>query len=77
MPAPIFNDFIASSNVFSIEGKGLKLETAADVQPFVDAIANIDRLEEIKLSGNTFGVEAGQTIAEALKSTIHIKVSMS
>ena len=48
----------ARSRVFSIEGRGLKLETAEDVQDFVNSILEIEDLEQVTLSGNTFGVEA-------------------
>ncbi len=64
----------ASENVFSIEGKGLKLDTAEDVQEFVNSIQEIKNLEKAILSGNTFGVEAAQTIAEALKGKKTIRV---
>ncbi|KAI9138044.1 hypothetical protein BKA69DRAFT_1031828 [Paraphysoderma sedebokerense] len=56
-----------ASTVFSIEGQGLKLNTAEDVAEFVQQIAEMDNLKEIRLSGNTFGIEAAVAIAEALK----------
>ncbi len=64
----------ANSKVFNIEGKGLKLQTAEDVQDFVDAILETEDLEQVTLSGNTFGVEAAQAIAGALKRKDTIKV---
>ncbi|CAI2183072.1 8261_t:CDS:2 [Funneliformis geosporum] len=64
----------ASSKVFSIEGKGLKLDTAEDVQEFVTSILEIENLEQVTLSGNTFGVEAAQAIAGALKKKNTIKI---
>ena len=64
----------SSTNVFSIEGKGLKLDTAEDVEEFVNSILEIENLEQVTLSGNTFGVEAAQAIAEALKGKNTIKV---
>ncbi len=64
----------ANSKVFSIEGKGLKLQTAEDVQEFVNAILETEGLEQVTLSGNTFGVEAAQAIAGALKRKDTIKV---
>ncbi|CAB4412912.1 unnamed protein product [Rhizophagus irregularis] len=57
----------AGANVFSIESKGLKLNTAEDVQEFVNSISEIKNLEQVILSGNTFGVEAAQAIAGVLK----------
>ncbi|OZJ06508.1 hypothetical protein BZG36_00633 [Bifiguratus adelaidae] len=59
---------------FSLEGKGLKLETAAHVEDYVAQIRDLD-LEEINLSGNSFGVEAGKALADALKDKINIKVA--
>jgi Ran GTPase-activating protein 1 len=74
MVAPI-NEYTSENNtVFSIVGKGLKLNTAEDVQEFVDTINQMDDLEVIKLSGNTIGVEAGQALAEALKTKTKLKV---
>ncbi|RIA93688.1 Ran GTPase activator [Glomus cerebriforme] len=64
----------ASANVFSIEGKGLKLDTAEDVQDFVNSILEIENLEQVILSGNTFGVEAAQAIAGALKGKDTIRI---
>jgi len=64
----------SSTNVFNIEGKGLKLNTAEDVQEFVTSIMGIENLEQVILSGNTFGVEATQAITEALKGKNTIKV---
>jgi Ran GTPase-activating protein 1 len=64
----------SSTSVFNIEGKGLKLDTAEDVQEFVNSILEIENLEQVTLSGNTFGVESTQAIAEALKGKNTIKV---
>ncbi|RKO92071.1 hypothetical protein BDK51DRAFT_11404, partial [Blyttiomyces helicus] len=58
----------------SIEGRSLKLNSAADVQPFVDSINAIHGLTEIRLSGNTFGVEAARAIAAALKDKHELRV---
>jgi Ran GTPase-activating protein 1 len=53
--------------VYSIKGKGLKLNSAEDVKQFCDEIKAISGLTEIELSGNTFGVEAAKAIAESIK----------
>lgn len=63
------------NTVFSIEGKGLKLNTADDVKEFVEAIVQMEDLEVIRLSGNTIGVEAAQALAGALKSKKTLKVN--
>ncbi|KAI8915479.1 hypothetical protein DFJ77DRAFT_370320 [Powellomyces hirtus] len=61
--------------VFSIEGKTLKLDTADDVKVYTDEIAATEGLTEIRLSGNTFGVEAGRAIAAALKGQYSLKIA--
>lgn len=74
MVAPINEYTLEDNTVFSIVGKGLKLNTAADVKEFVDTIEKMDDLQVIKLSGNTIGVEAGQALGEVLKSKSKLKV---
>jgi Ran GTPase-activating protein 1 len=74
MAVPINEYTLEDNTVFSIVGKGLKLNTAADVKEFVETINKMDNLQVIKLSGNTIGVEAGQALAEALKTKTHLKV---
>ncbi|KAH8550784.1 hypothetical protein BGW37DRAFT_495855 [Umbelopsis sp. PMI_123] len=75
MVSPINEYTLEDNTVFSIEGKGLKLNTAEDVQPFVDTILQMDDLQEIRLSGNTIGVEAGKALASALQSRKNIKIA--
>ena len=58
----------------SIEGKGLKLNTAADVEQICNDIKALEGLTEIRLSGNTFGVEAAQAIAKALATQEKLSV---
>ncbi|CAO3630857.1 unnamed protein product [Cunninghamella echinulata] len=70
MVAPINQYTLENNTVFSIEGKGLKLNTYDDVKDFVDTIVQMDDLKEIKLVGNTIGVEAAQALADALKSNL-------
>ena len=54
-----------TTKVFSIEGKAIKFNTAADIEPFLADLT--DDVEEIRLSGNTIGIEAAQALALALK----------
>jgi hypothetical protein len=77
MVNPINEYALDDNTVFSIEGRGLKLNTAEDVQPFVDTILQMDDLQTLKLSGNTIGVEAGKALADALQSRNKIKVSLT
>lgn len=74
MVSPINEYALEDNTVFSIEGKGLKLNTSEDVQAFVDTIVQMDDLQIIRLSGNTIGVEAGKALASALQSRNNIKV---
>lgn len=74
MTAPINEYTLENNTVFSIVGKGLKLNTAEDVKEFVETIEKMDDLETIKLSGNTIGVKAGEALGEALKSKTKLKV---
>ncbi|KAI8821679.1 uncharacterized protein EV422DRAFT_427949 [Fimicolochytrium jonesii] len=61
--------------LYSLEGKTLKLDTAEDAKQYADEIRGVEGLTEIKLSGNTFGVEAGRAIALALKDQHALKVA--
>ncbi|CAG8450898.1 13535_t:CDS:2 [Ambispora gerdemannii] len=63
-----------AGKVFSVAGRGLKLDTTQDVQEFVDTIIGAKDLEEVVLSGNTFGVEAAQAIGRALKEKTELKI---
>lgn len=66
---------MASSKIFSLEGKGLKLDTATDIEPHIQALKDNTEVEEIRLQGNTLGVEACAALAEVLKSKKSLQVS--
>lgn len=57
----------------SLLGRGLKLDTRADIEPH---LASFDptAIEEIHLGGNTIGVEAAQALAEFLGKTTKLRV---
>jgi Ran GTPase-activating protein 1 len=77
MTATPINEYTLDNNtIFSIVGKGLKLNTSDDVKVFVDTIAQMDDLKEIRLGGNTIGVEAGQALADILKTRSTLKVTV-
>lgn len=69
----------ASSNgIFSIHGKGLKLDTASDAQPYVDALQAMGQdVKEIHFGGNTLGVEACKALAEVIKTKSSLEVSIA
>jgi hypothetical protein len=62
-------------NIFDVSGRGLRWDTAADVQQFCEQIAKYERLEVVRLSGNTLGVEAARAFAAAFATQKYIKVS--
>ncbi|CCG83197.1 Ran GTPase-activating protein 1 [Taphrina deformans PYCC 5710] len=59
-------------SIFSVEGKGIKFNTAADIEPFLSELH--DDVTEIRLSGNTFGVEASVRLAKALENKSQLQV---
>lgn len=64
----------ASTKVFSLEGKGLKLDTAADVEPHIKSLRAMEDVEEVKLLGNTLGVEACALIGSVLETKKSLQV---
>ncbi len=64
-----------SSKVFSLEGRGLKLDTAADVEKYIKPLRDMEDIEEIRLLGNTLGMEACEALGEVLKTKKTLQVS--
>ncbi|KAJ8705048.1 hypothetical protein PYW08_012368 [Mythimna loreyi] len=56
-------------------GKSLKLDTANDAQPIVDAINSCPDLQYLTLTGNTLGVSAAEAISKALEHHPELKVA--
>ncbi|KAF8195408.1 hypothetical protein BJ912DRAFT_1056657 [Pholiota molesta] len=56
---------MASSTIFTLHGKGLKLDTRADIEPYLKDV-DPTIIEEIHFGGNTIGVEASEALAEFL-----------
>lgn len=67
---------MSGSNVFSLEGKGLKLTTAEDIEPHIQALKSNDAVEEIKFLGNTLGIGASEALAKVLEGKKHLKVCL-
>ena len=65
----------SSSTIFSLEGKSLRLNTAADAASHLEPLRSSDAFTEIRLQGNTLGVEASQEIASLLKSQKSLQVA--
>lgn len=69
--------FTLRGPVFCIEPRGIKYDSVDDVAPFIKALSDEavqPVIEEIKLSGNSFGVDACIALAGAIKSLSNIKV---
>lgn len=64
----------SSTKVFSILGKNLKANTAADLEPYLTELKELEDVEEVHFGGNSLGVEACQAIAEVLKGKKSLKV---
>jgi Ran GTPase-activating protein 1 len=60
------------STILSLHGRGLTLDTKADIAPF---LSNVDatKIEEVHFGGNTLGVEACEALGEFLQKAINIK----
>lgn len=67
---------MASNNIFSLEGKGLKLDTAADLEAHIAELRANDNIEEVRILGNTLGVEACKLLGEVLATKKNLSVSI-
>jgi hypothetical protein len=65
---------MSGSKVFSIEGKGLKLTTAEDIEPHIQDLKTNDHVEEVKFLGNTLGIEASEALAKVLQTKKNLRV---
>ncbi|KAM7224304.1 putative Ran GTPase-activating protein [Rhypophila decipiens] len=66
---------MASQKIFSLEAKGLKLDTAADLEPHIAALRAMDDVEEVRLLGNTLGVGACKLLGEVLATKKTLRVA--
>jgi len=64
----------ASTKIFSLEGKGLKLDTAEDLEPHIAALRALDDVEEVRLLGNTLGIGACKLLGEVLATKKTLRV---
>lgn len=63
-----------SCKVFSLEGKCLKLDTAADLEAHIAPLRAND-VEEVRLLGNTLGVGACKLLGEVLATKKNLKLA--
>ncbi|KAI0196239.1 hypothetical protein EV127DRAFT_381297 [Xylaria flabelliformis] len=61
--------------VFSLEGKGLKLDTAEDLEAHIGPLRDIQDVEEVRVLGNTLGVGACKLLGEVLATKKTLKVA--
>ena len=66
-----------SLKVFSLVGKGLKLDTTADVDAHIKPLREMEDVEEVRFLGNTLGVEACKTLGEVLETKKSLQVRNS
>ncbi|KAF5876150.1 putative ran gtpase activating protein 1 protein [Botrytis fragariae] len=64
-----------ATKIFSLEGKGLKLDSAADVEPHIKTLREMKDVEEVRFLGNTLGVEACRAIGEVLEEKTSLKIA--
>lgn len=65
---------MSTDKVFSLEGRGLKLTTAEDIEPHIKALKENNNVEEVRFLGNTLGVEASEALAKILETKKDLKV---
>ena len=66
---------MAAGNVFSLEGQGLKLTTAEDIAPHIEALKSSDHVDEVRFLGNTLGIGASEALAKVLESKKGLQVA--
>ena len=67
---------VASLQVFSLEGKGLRLDSAQDIEPHIQPLKDNADVEEVHLQGNTFGIEASKALAAVLEQKKNLRVGV-
>lgn len=60
---------------YSLPGKALKLDSKDDIQPYLDEINKLEKLQEIHVGGHTLGVEASKALADVLREKKELQVS--
>ncbi|OKL62019.1 Ran GTPase-activating protein 1 [Talaromyces atroroseus] len=61
--------------VFSLDGKGLKLDTAEDIEAHVKPLLEDTSFTEVHLGGNTFGIAASERLAAILSTQKNLEVA--
>ncbi|KAJ5377676.1 Ran GTPase-activating protein 1 [Penicillium cataractarum] len=66
---------MAPPKVFSLEGKGLKLDTAEDIDAHIKPLVESTDYTEIRFAGNTLGVGASERLAAVLATQKSLEVA--
>ena len=66
---------MAPPKVFSLEGKGLKFDTAEDIEAHIKPLAESSDFTEVRFGGNTFGVEASERLAAVLSAQKNLEIA--
>ncbi|KAF2270480.1 RNI-like protein [Lojkania enalia] len=61
--------------IFSLEGKGLKLDTAEDLEPHIKELKENDDVKEVHFLGNTLGIGASEALAKVLETKKKLQVA--
>ena len=67
---------MANQKIFSLEGKGLKVDTAEDIEPHIKPLRDATDIEVVQLLGNTLGIGASEALAKALESQKNLEVNL-
>ncbi|KAI0531611.1 hypothetical protein GGR58DRAFT_508302 [Xylaria digitata] len=65
----------ANPKVFSLEGKGLKLDTAEHLEAHIGPLRDMQDVEEVRVLGNTLGIGACKLLGEVLATKKTLKVA--
>ncbi|KAF2187014.1 ran GTPase activating protein 1 [Zopfia rhizophila CBS 207.26] len=66
---------MSGSKIFSLEGKGLKLDTAEDIGPHIKDLKENADVEEVRFLGNTLGIGASEALAKVLETKKTLQVA--
>ncbi|KFY61282.1 hypothetical protein V496_05087 [Pseudogymnoascus sp. VKM F-4515 (FW-2607)] len=64
-----------ATKVFSLEGKGIKFNSAEDVEAHIKPLREMEDVEEVRLQGNTVGIEAAAAFADVLRTKKTLQVA--
>lgn len=67
---------VTDYKIFSLAGRGLKLDTKADIEPYLTGF-DPALIEEVHFGGNTVGIGASEALAEFLGKTTALKVRVN